>query len=201
MPLMTHDLCWTYKYQKLELYFIYATLNLNNNKYHNLNRTIHYIYFPNFHLEDAIVDLKKMQKLCVLNKIHSIFSCTWFSKFLPVAPPPPRRRMVPEVDSVISPSQNILQRVVISHLKQKVCLPKCESPWSATWHIQTYQTHHNIPQLNTKGHKFLLLKLACMLLCPITPNFLFDSNHEVVGDYVQKHMLAYHFSNYYNRRC
>ena len=43
MPLMTHDLCWTYKYQKLKLNFIYATLYLNNNNYHKVNLTIHYI--------------------------------------------------------------------------------------------------------------------------------------------------------------
>ena len=38
--------------------FIYATLYVNNNNYHNLNPTIRYIKFPNLHLEDAIVYLK-----------------------------------------------------------------------------------------------------------------------------------------------
>ena len=57
---MTHDLCWTYKYQKLKLNYIYATLYPNNYNYHNLNPTIHYIWFPKLHLEDAIVYQKKM---------------------------------------------------------------------------------------------------------------------------------------------
>ena len=36
---------------------------------------------------------------------------------------------------------------------------------------------------------------------PITPNFLFGSNRGIVGDYVEKWMLAHHFSHYFSRRC
>ena len=32
-------------------------------------------------------------------------------------------------------------------------------------------------------------------------NFLSSSNRESGGDYVQKQMLAHHFSHYYNPRC
>ena len=36
---------------------------------------------------------------------------------------------------------------------------------------------------------------------PITPHFPFGSNCEIVGDYVEKQMLAHHFSHYHNQRC
>jgi hypothetical protein len=36
---------------------------------------------------------------------------------------------------------------------------------------------------------------------PITPNFPFGFNCEIVGDYVQIWMLAHHFLHYYSRRC
>ena len=36
---------------------------------------------------------------------------------------------------------------------------------------------------------------------PITPNFPSGSSREIVGDYVEKYMLAHHFSHYYIPRC
>jgi hypothetical protein len=36
---------------------------------------------------------------------------------------------------------------------------------------------------------------------PITPNFPYGLSHEIVEDYVEKLMLAHHFSHYYSRRC
>jgi hypothetical protein len=36
---------------------------------------------------------------------------------------------------------------------------------------------------------------------PITLNFPFGFNCEIVGDYVQIWMLAHHFLHYYSRRC
>ena len=36
---------------------------------------------------------------------------------------------------------------------------------------------------------------------PITPNFPSGSSREIVGDDVEKYMLAHHFSHYYRRRC
>ena len=35
---------------------------------------------------------------------------------------------------------------------------------------------------------------------PITPNFPSGSGREIVGDYVEKWMLAHHFSHYHKRR-
>ena len=36
---------------------------------------------------------------------------------------------------------------------------------------------------------------------PITPTVPSDSNRVIVGDYVEKYMLAHHFAHYYNWRC
>ena len=36
---------------------------------------------------------------------------------------------------------------------------------------------------------------------PITPTFLFGFSCEVVGDYVEKQILAHRFSHYYSWRC
>ena len=39
------------------------------------------------------------------------------------------------------------------------------------------------------------------LSCPDHTKFPFGSNCEIAGDYVEKQMLAHHFSHYYSRRC
>ena len=36
---------------------------------------------------------------------------------------------------------------------------------------------------------------------PITPNFSFGSNCEIIGGYVEKWMLAHHFTHYYSWKC
>ena len=36
---------------------------------------------------------------------------------------------------------------------------------------------------------------------PITPTFMSGSSREIAWDYVEKWMLAHHFSHYYSRKC
>ena len=36
---------------------------------------------------------------------------------------------------------------------------------------------------------------------PITPTFPSSSSREIAKDYVEKYILAHHFSHYYSQRC
>ena len=47
-------------------YFISVNINNNNNNKHNLNLTVHYILFPNSHVEDDIVHLREILKIMCL---------------------------------------------------------------------------------------------------------------------------------------
>ena len=53
----------------------------------------HYTFYiiPKFAFRVWYYISKKNVILCVLNKIHPTFSCTWFSTFSPMSPPPPSR--------------------------------------------------------------------------------------------------------------
>ena len=39
------------------------------------------------------------------------------------------------------------------------------------------------------------------IMPPITPKFPFGPRHGIARDYIEKYILAHHFSHYYNHRC
>jgi hypothetical protein len=74
------------------------------------------------------------------------------------------------------------------------------------------QTSHHIPLESQEGHeeghygsfqKSLSAQSWELYIvhsqAPITPNFPSGSTRDIVGDYVQKEMLARHLSHYYSR--
>jgi hypothetical protein len=64
-------------------------------------------------------------------------------------------------------------------------------------HLHHWQTHNLLNQYS-QGK---LCTGATHTHAPITPNFPSGSSRKIVGDYVEKHMSAHHFSHYYSRRC
>ena len=52
-----------------------------------------------------------------------------------------------------------------------------------------------------EGKLTYILVLYCMIATVSSRNRCMGSSHEIVEDYVEKWMLAHHFSHYYNRRC